>query len=29
MRQVSPRFELDHMAAPRLDVSALFALARD
>lgn len=29
MRQVSPRFALDHMAAPRLDVSALFALARD
>ncbi|PAQ09956.1 TIM barrel protein [Mesorhizobium temperatum] len=29
MRQVSPRFALDHMAASRLDVPAFFALARD
>ncbi|PZV35940.1 TIM barrel protein [Mesorhizobium kowhaii] len=29
MRQVSPRFALDHMTAPSLDVSAIFALARD
>ncbi|QND61998.1 TIM barrel protein (plasmid) [Mesorhizobium sp. AR02] len=29
MRQVSPRFAVNHMAAPPLDVSAFFALARD
>ncbi|TIT85843.1 MAG: xylose isomerase, partial [Mesorhizobium sp.] len=29
MRQVSPRFALDHMATPGLDVGALFAFARD
>ncbi|NGO52066.1 TIM barrel protein [Allomesorhizobium camelthorni] len=29
MRQASPRFALDQMAAPRLDVRAFFALARD
>ncbi|UVC15469.1 TIM barrel protein [Mesorhizobium onobrychidis] len=29
MRQVTPRFALEHMAAPPLDVSAIFALARD
>ncbi|GLS32051.1 Xylose isomerase-like TIM barrel [Mesorhizobium albiziae] len=29
MRQASPRFALDHMAVPRLDVRAFFTLARD
>nr|WP_027046521.1 MULTISPECIES: TIM barrel protein [Mesorhizobium]BAN09950.1 conserved hypothetical protein [Mesorhizobium loti NZP2037] len=29
MRQASPRFALDHMATPGLDVRALFAFARD
>ncbi|NGO53314.1 TIM barrel protein [Allomesorhizobium camelthorni] len=29
MRQATPRFALDQMAAPRLDVRAFFALARD
>ncbi|PBB80068.1 xylose isomerase [Mesorhizobium sp. WSM3879] len=29
MRQASPRFALDHMATPGLDVGALFAFARD
>ncbi|OWK19154.1 hypothetical protein AJ88_43245 [Mesorhizobium amorphae CCBAU 01583] len=29
MRQVSPRFAFNYMAAPRLDVRAFFALARD
>ncbi|CAH2394245.1 Xylose isomerase domain protein TIM barrel [Mesorhizobium metallidurans STM 2683] len=29
MRQVSPRFALEDMAAPSVDVSAIFAVARD
>ncbi|MGX8009635.1 TIM barrel protein [Mesorhizobium sp. ORM8.1] len=29
MRQAAPRFALDHMATPGLDVRALFAFARD
>ncbi|WP_246811505.1 hypothetical protein [Mesorhizobium silamurunense] len=29
MRQVSPRFAFNYMAAPRLDVRTFFALARD